>query len=167
MRERRHLANRERRVLDLNVLAIFLVGDHPGNKYVAPIIEEGLRGVYVPLIMDILPIRAYWVMTKKWGCGEEESAKAIKHFVKEYDVPQYYSLHRQTIVRSFDLAEELSHDVYDCVYLAAAEQENAHAIITTDADFKRLCERTELEYINPVPEKVLKQFKGWGEKSNS
>ena len=59
------MANRERRVLDLNVLAIFLVGDHPGNKYVAPIIEEGLRGVYVPLIMDILPIRAYWVMTKK------------------------------------------------------------------------------------------------------
>lgn len=148
------------------MFAIFLVDDHPGNKYVAPIIEEGLRGAYIPLIMDILPIRAYWVMTKKWGCGEEESSRAIRHFVKEYDVPQYYSLHRQTIVRSFNLAEELNHDVYDCVYLAAARQENARAIITTDADFKELCGQTELDYINPVPAKVLKQFKGWSEKGS-
>ena len=161
------MVNKERRVIDLNVLAIFLVDDHPGNKYVAPIIEEGLRGAYTPLIMDILPIRAYWVMTKKWGCREEESSRAIRHFVKEYDVPQYYRLNRQTIVRSFDLAEELNHDVYDCVYLAAAKQENAQAIITTDADFKRLCDRTGLEYINPVPANVLKQFKEWGEKADS
>lgn len=74
--------------------------------------------------------------------------------------PQNYRLHRQTIVKSFDLAKELNHDVYDCVYLAAAEQENAQAIIITDLDFKELCERAELDYINPVPAKVLKQFKG-------
>ena len=155
------MANKEKRVLDVNVLAIFLVEDHPGNGYVTPMVEEGLRGVYIPLVMDILPIRAYWVMTKRWGCGEEESAKAVRHFVKEYEMPQYYYLHKQTIVKSFDLAGKLKHDVYDCVYLAAAEQENAQAIITTDSDFEGLCRRTGLKYLNPIPADVLKNFKGW------
>ncbi|MFQ5710160.1 MAG: type II toxin-antitoxin system VapC family toxin [Candidatus Geothermarchaeales archaeon] len=153
----------EKRILDVNVLAIFLVEDHPGNRYAAPVVEEGLRGAYVPLIMDILPIRAYWVMTKKWGCGEEESVSAVKHFIKEYDRPQYYCLHRETIARSFELAEELKHDVYDCVYLAAALQEGASAIITTDTDFEKLCKQAELEYINPVPSHVLRRFRGWKE----
>jgi len=155
------LASKERRVLDVNTLAIFLVEDHPGNQYVSPVLEEGLRGAYIPLVMDILPIRAYLVMTKKWECSEEESAKAVKHFIKEYDRPEYFCLHKQAIMRSFELAEELNHDVYDCVYVAAALQENASTIITTDTDFEKLCKRTRLRYINPVPAKVLKQFKEW------
>lgn len=153
------MASRERRVLDVNALAIFLVGNHPGNEYVSPIIGEGLRGAYIPLIMDILPIRAFWVMTTKWGCPERESAEAVKHFIREYERPQYYCLQRQTILKSFELAEELNHDVYDCVYLASALQENATAIITTDTDFEGLCPRIGLEYINPVPAEVLKRFK--------
>lgn len=153
--------SKEGRVLDVNALAIFLVEDHPGNAYVSPLIEEGLRGAYIPLIMDILPIRAYWVMTKKWGCSEKESAEAIKHFVREYDRPRYYCLQKGTIGKSFELAEELNHDVYDCVYLASALQENAAGILTTDTDFESLCKRTGLEYINPIPTEVLKRFKEW------
>lgn len=149
----------EKRLLDINVLAIFLVKNHPGNKYISPIIEEGLRGGFTPLIMDILPIRAYWVMTKRWGCPEKESAVAIRHFIKEYDRPQYPSLRKETIAESFALAEKLKHDVFDCAYLAFALQEGAEAIITTDTDFKRLCAHMGLEYINPVPTEVLKHFK--------
>lgn len=153
------MASKERRVLDVNALAIFLVGNHPGNEHVSPIIEEGLRGAYILLIMDILPIRAFWVMTKKWECQEKESAEAVKHFIREYERPHYYCLNRQTILKSFKLAEELNHDVYDCVYLASALQENATAIISTDTDFKGLCPRIGLKYINPVPAEVLKRFK--------
>ena len=43
------------------ILAIFLVEDHPGHDYVAPIVEAGLRGDYVPVMLDITPIRAYWI----------------------------------------------------------------------------------------------------------
>jgi len=153
------LASKERRVLDVNALAIFLVGNHPGNEYISPLIEEGLRGAYILLIMDILPVRAFWVMTKKWKCPEKESAEAVEHFVREYERPQYYRIHRQTILKSFELAKELNHDVYDCVYLASALQENASAVITTDTDFERLCPRLGLEYINPIPSEVLKHFK--------
>lgn len=151
--------NKEKRVLDVNALAIFLVEDHPGNHYVSPVIEEGLRGAFIPLIIDILPVRVYWVMIKKWGCTKRESAEAIKHFVREYDRPQYCCLSRRTITETFKLAEQIKHDVFDCVYLSLALQEGASAIITTDTDFERLCKRVNLNYINPVPIDVLKRFK--------
>jgi predicted nucleic acid-binding protein len=151
--------NRERKVLDVNTLAIFLVKDHPGNKYVSSVVEEGLRGAYVPLVIDILPIRAYWIMTRRWGCPQRESVEAIEHFIRTYDRPRYPSLQKQTIVESFRLANRLKHDVFDCVYLAFALQESAKAIITTDTDFERLCTHAGLEYVNPVPKEVLKNFK--------
>lgn len=133
--------------------------DHPGNEYVSSVVEEGLRGAYVPVVMDILPVRAYWIMARRWGCSEKESAEAIRHFVKAYDRPQYSSLRKEAIVESFRLAEELNHDVFDCVYLAFALQEGAKGIVTTDTDFERLCKRVGLEYVNPVPIEVLRRFK--------
>ena len=149
----------EKRVIDVNVLAVFLVKDHPGNEYVSPVVEEGLRGAFIPLVMDILPIRAYWIMTKKWECPEKESAEAVEYFVKAYDRPRYPCLRRETLLESFRLAKKLRHDVFDCIYLAFALQEDAKAIVTTDTDFEQLCKQTGLEYVNPVPKEVLKQFK--------
>nr|MDO8134019.1 PIN domain-containing protein [Candidatus Njordarchaeum guaymaensis] len=152
-------APKERKVLDVNTLAIFLVKDHPGNEYISSVVEEGLRGTYIPLIMDILPVRAYWIMTKRWRCPEEESAEAIKHFIEAYDRPRYSGLKKEMIVEGFRLAEETRHDMFDCVYLAFALQEHASAIITTDTDFERLCKHIGIEYVNPVPLEVLKRFR--------
>ncbi len=149
----------EKKVLDVNILAVFLVKDHPGNEYVSPVVEEGLRGGFIPLLLDILPIRAYWIMMKKWGCPEKDSAEAIEHFVKAYDRPHYSCLRRETILEGFRLAKEFRHDVFDCTYLAFALQEDANTIITTDTDFEQLCKQTGLEYVNPVPKEVLKHFK--------
>jgi predicted nucleic acid-binding protein len=151
----------DRRVLDVNTLAIFFVEDHPGNPYVSPVVEEGLTGRYVPLILDVLPLRAYWVMTAKWGCPKEESADAIARFLEVYERPQYPGLHGSSVLESFRLAKKLGHDVFDCAYLALAQQENATAIITTDTDFRRLCKGLKLQCQNPVPDNVLKRFKAW------
>lgn len=151
----------DRRVLDVNTLAIFFVEDHPGHRYVSPVVEEGLAGRYVPLILDILPLRAYWVMTVKWGCSKDQSAAAIARFLEVYDRPRYPGLHKSSILESFRLAKELRHDVFDCAYLALAQQEGAKSIITTDGDFQRLCKRLKLEYQNPVPDNVLKRFRAW------
>jgi predicted nucleic acid-binding protein len=150
--------NKEKKVLDVNALAIFLVKDHPGNTFVSPVVEEGLRGAYIPILMDILPIRSYWIMTKKWGCPRTESAEAVSHFIRAYDRVRYAGLQKETIVESFGLAEKLKHDVFDCAYLAFALQERAKAIVTTDTDFGRICSQVGLEYINPVPKNVLKRF---------
>jgi len=118
-----------------------------------------LKAHFIPVIMDILPVRAYWIVTRKCECPEKESAGAIKHFVKAYDRPQHPNLTQESIVESFKLAEKLKHDVFDCVYLALALQEDADAIVTTDTDFERLCKHVGLEYANPVPLDVLRRFK--------
>jgi predicted nucleic acid-binding protein len=152
-------ATMEKRVFDVNVLAVFLVKRHPGREYVLPVVEAGLRGGYVPVLLDFLPMRAYWIMTRGWGLPAKESASAIEHFVKTYDVPRYLALSRETILEGFRLAEELKHDVYDCMYLALALQEKAAGIVTTDTDFEKLCKHVGLRYINPVPKEVLKRFK--------
>jgi predicted nucleic acid-binding protein len=151
--------NIEKRILDVNVLAIFLVKDHPGHEYVTPIIETGLRGNYIPLLLDVLPTRAFWIMTKKWGLPEKESVCAIEHFLTAYELPRYPSLTPKSIIQAFKLAKELKHDVYDCLYITLALQEKAKAIITTDTDFEKICKHTELNYINPVPKEILKRFK--------
>ncbi len=132
---------------------------HPGFEYVSPVVEAGLRGAYVPLVMDVLPMRAFWIMTRRWGLPEKVSAAAVEHFVKAYDRPRYLCLKRESILEGFRLAEELRHDVFDCMYLALAQQEKAKGIVTTDTDFEKLCKQAGLEYINPVPKEVLKRFK--------
>lgn len=114
-----------------------------------------------PLILDILPLRAYRVMTSKWGCEPKESAGAVLHFVRSYEVLRYYALSRETIARSFTLAKELRHDVFNCAYLAAAIQEGASTILTTDTDFESLCGRIHVAYANPIPREVLKRFARW------
>ena len=84
MRVKRPLANIERKVWDVNILAIYLVEDHPGNKYVTPIVDDGLRGVYIPILMDILPIRAYWIMERIWKINRDEAAEAIIDFLNKH-----------------------------------------------------------------------------------
>jgi predicted nucleic acid-binding protein len=161
--ERQRLANSEdlleKKVFDLNILAVFLVKGHPGFKSVSKVVEEGLRGAYIPLIMDFLPMRAYWIMTQRWSLPSNECAASIEHFLKTYDTPRYPSLSRETILEGFRFAKDLKHDVFDCMYLAIALQEKATGIVTTDTDFEKLCNQVGLKYINPVPREVLKQFK--------
>jgi predicted nucleic acid-binding protein len=151
--------NHETRVFDVNVLAIFLGTTHPGLDYVAPVVMDGLRGAYVPVLLDVLPMRAYWIMTHCWGASAKESAASVRFFVKTYPIPQYVGLSREAITKSLELAEELNHDVFDCIYLALALQEKATAIVTTDTDFEKLCRHVGLTYINPVPKEILKRFK--------
>ena len=148
----------EKRVFDVNILAIYLVKGHPGFACVSPIVEQGLRGTYIPLIIDFLPVRAYWIMTKRWGLSEKDCRASIEHFLSNYDMPRYLCLGRETIAYGFQLSENLKHDVFDCMYLALALREKATGIITTDTDFEKLCKTLGLEYINPVPREVLKRF---------
>jgi predicted nucleic acid-binding protein len=164
MPEKQPLANSatenvEKRVFDVNVLAIFLSNGHPGFEYVLPLVEAGLRGAYMPVLMDVLPVRAYWIMTHPWGLPKPACAAAIQHFVQAYDVPRYASLHRETILEAFKLAKDLNQDVSDCMYLALALQEGASSILTTDTNFEKLCSQVGIRYVNPVPKEVLKRFK--------
>jgi hypothetical protein len=43
--------------------------------------------------------------------------------------------------------------------LALGDQKIGKSIITTHTDFQRLCKRLKLEYLNPIPDDLLKRFK--------
>ena len=62
------MAGRDRILVDVNTLAIFLVEDHPGHSFVAREMERGLSGHFIPLVLDVVPMRAYWIMTRQWDC---------------------------------------------------------------------------------------------------
>ena len=152
---------RDKITIDVNTLAIFLVEDHPGNRYVAPQLEEGLQGRFIPLTPDIVPIRAYWITPRQWGCDREESEKAIRHFLDHYPTVQYCRITREVVHVAFELARELHHDGFDTAYLAVALQNQATGIMTTDTDFRKLCQKKHLQYLNPVPTRVLEKFVAW------
>jgi len=73
----------------------------------------------------------------------------------------YVPVKKEIILEAFKLSKQLKHDVYDCIYLALAKQENASTIITTDTDFQKLCQKIELKYENPIPPKILKRFQSY------
>ena len=155
------MADRDRILVDVNCLAIFLVEDHPGHSYVSREIEKGLSGHFIPIILDIVPMRAYWIMTHPWGCGAAESERALRHFLDAYPLVEYCPLSKTVLHRAFDLARELHHDPFDSTYLAGALENQASGIMTTDTDFRRLCQAKKLDYVNPVPPRVLEKFAGW------
>ncbi len=147
-----------RKLIDINFLSIFFVEDHPGFNYIKKLMEEGLTGAFKIVIPEILPFRAFWILTTKWGIDKQLAKEVILEFVKNYSIPIYVGLKRETIIEAFKYSNELNHDIYDCYYLALAKQEDATSILTTDADFDKLCKKIGLKYENPVPLDILKKF---------
>ncbi len=147
-----------RKLIDINFLSIFFVEDHPGFSYIKKLMDEGLTGAFKIIIPEILPFRAFWILTTKWGIDKQLAKEIILEFVKNYSIPIYAGLKRETIIEAFKYSNELNHDIYDCYYLALAKQENATSILTTDTDFDKLCKKIGLNYENPVPLDILKKF---------
>ena len=145
------------KLLDVNVLSIFLVENHPGNVYVDPVVSEGLAGTYRLLVPDYLPLRARWVLTTRWGIAKTDADRAIQDFLEQRRV-RYVGATRATLRSAYELAHRLRHDVYDTFYLALARDHGASALVTTDTGFRELCRRVGIEYENPVPSDVLSRF---------
>lgn len=145
------------KLIDLNILAIFLVEDHPGHRYVDQAVSAGLAGEYRLLMPDQLPLRARWVLTNRWGIDRPEADRAVEDFLHHRRV-RYVGASRATVQKAFELARTLRHDVYDTFYLALAMDHGAAAVITTDRDFRALCKKVDLTYENPVPDEVLRRF---------
>jgi predicted nucleic acid-binding protein len=144
-------------LLDVDALAIYLVDDHPGHPYVDQEIEPGFGGSRQILVCDLLLLRAHWVLVRRSGIDENEARTAIRSFLHQPIV--LVDVSRETILGTYDIAHEKKHDVFDCFYVAVARQWKASCILTTDTDFRKLCEGEDFEYLNPVPPEILTSFK--------
>lgn len=148
------------RLIDVNALAIFLVENHPGHSYVEPRVRQGLEGSYQLMVPAHFLLRARWVMTRQWGVPRGEADGTLRAFLGHSRV-RYVGGDRGALLKAYELAESLAHDVYDTHLLALAMENGAGGLLTTDMDFHRLCSRVGLEYENPVPRAVLKKFRGF------
>lgn len=148
---------RKTKLADVNILAIFLVEDHPGHPFVDKVMAEGLAGAYHLLLPDQAPLRARWILTSSWGIRKAEADRAVEDFLQHQRIG-YVGASRGSLLKAFDLARVLRHDVYDTFYLALAIEHGASAFLTTDADFRGLCPKVKVAYENPVPEDILAQF---------
>ncbi len=148
------------KLIDLNILAIFLVEDNPGHPHVDRAVSSGLAGEYRLLMPDQLPLRARWILTNRWGIGRSEADRALEDFLQHRRV-RYLGASRTTMQRAFELSKTLRHNVYDTFYLALAMDHGATTILTTDRDFRTLCRKVNLEYENPVPDEVLRRFEAF------
>lgn len=144
-------------VVDINILAIYLVENHPGHLYVSNLIDSMISRGTKLVLFDFLPLRAYWIMTSKWKIPKNDAMESIISFLRLPNII-FSCLEPKDFLDAFRLARELRHDVYDVIYIIFARKVMADGIITTDTDFEKLCNKTNIEYINPVPQKILRQF---------
>jgi predicted nucleic acid-binding protein len=145
-----------RRVLpDLNALSIQLVDDHPGHPYVADELVPTLRGTDTLLVFGYLPLRVQWLLTDI-GFEDVQARNAVSSLL-EYPL-EFVDVEAATVLEAYEISAEKNHDVYDCFYLALARDADADVLVTTDRDFEGLCRDEPFEYVNPVPEDVLREF---------
>jgi len=145
---------------DVNALAIQLVEDHPGHEYVAPALVPALTGEDTLLVFGYLPLRVQWVL-EDLGFETVEARNAVSSLLA-YPM-EFVDVDDETLRTAYEISAEHDHDVYDCFYLALARETGADRLVTTDRDFESLCRPEDVEYVNPVPDRVLAEFHAAGE----
>jgi predicted nucleic acid-binding protein len=131
------------------------VDDHPGHPYVAEELVPALTGDDTLLMFGYLPLRIQWVL-EDLEFDTVDARNAVSSLV-QYPM-EFVDVDDETILSAYECSAEKNHGVYGCFYVALARQANADVLLTTDRDFEALCESEYFEYVNPVPEEVLKNF---------
>ena len=150
MTRRAHSLPTEVTVLtDVNILAIGLTDDHPAYDDVYPWIEDALDGPNVLLVFDYYPLRTQYIMTRKFGVEPVDARNAVQSLVQS--PARIVSATDTTLLDAYDISADKNHDVYDAFLLALARSYDADYLITTDADFDKLCKTEDVTYQNPIP----------------
>lgn len=126
-------------VVDASVAVKWMVRE-PGNEA-----ARSLFDLPNPLIApDWLLIEAASTFWKKVKASELLQIHAERHLE---DLPRFFSRFYDSsllVAEALSLAFRLRHSVYDCVYLALAEQENCR-LVTADEAFFAAMKRASLE----------------------
>jgi predicted nucleic acid-binding protein len=134
---------------DVNILAIGLTDDHPAYDEVYPWLEETLDGPNVLLVFDYYPLRAQFIMTRRFGVEPVAARNAVQSLVRS--PARVVGATDTMVLDAYDISAEKNHDVYDSFLLALARSYEADYLLTTDTDFGDLCETEDVTYQNPIP----------------
>lgn len=100
-------------------------------------------------MIDYYPLWAQYIMTQQFGVERVDAQNAVQSLVQ---IPtQIIGATDTTVLDAYDISAEKNHDVYDTFLLALAYSYDADYLLTTDAEFKELCETEDVMYQNPIP----------------
>jgi predicted nucleic acid-binding protein len=114
------------RVVDASVALRWFV-DAPGTDAALQLLE-GEEALIAPDLIVVEVANAAWKLARAGEISEEHGARVAGAVASSFSelVPS-----GRLIVRAYALAGALEHPVYDCVYLALAEREEAR-LVTAD-----------------------------------
>lgn len=104
---------------------------HDARQYLLP--QHNL------LAPDLLKIEFANILFKKENNHEIDAIRSdnlLQHFLQKSTI-KYVST-EGLLSRAHEIAREISHPVYDCIYLALAEQENAEMVTADQKFYKRV-----------------------------
>lgn len=120
-------------IIDASIGVKWLVPEEDSEQAVR-LLEKG--PLYVPRLFHAEVANALWAKARKGEIDLDrvEPVSSLAHVVTDLNDADY-------LARALDLARELDHPVYDCIYLAAAEALGC-ALTTADEQFSRKLAKT-------------------------
>jgi predicted nucleic acid-binding protein len=116
-------------VVDASV-AVKWVTNEPGTDAALALLDQHL---IAPAIWLAEAANALWRHVR---LGEATAAEALTRLLELIEAPVVTSSIEPYVPRALQLAVELRHPVYDCIYLAVAEHHDTH-VVTDDRRFAR------------------------------
>ncbi len=114
-------------VIDASV-ALKWVLDEPGKDAADALLDEAL---IAPALWLLEAANALWRRTRR---GEISGPEAQERLAALFTAPVTMIPIETDLLAAAELADELGHPVYDCLYLAAAIRENTY-VVTADTRF--------------------------------
>lgn len=121
-------------VIDASV-ALKWVLDEPGSDAADALLNEEL---IAPALWLLEAANALWRRTQR---GEITAEEAKERLAELYNAPVTTITIDDDLLAAADLANQLGHPVYDCLYLAMAIRENTY-VVTADSRFQAAVDRS-------------------------
>ena len=121
-------------VIDASV-ALKWVLDEPGREAADALLDEEL---IAPALWLLEAANALWRRSQR---GEISADQARARLVELHNAPVATAAIEDDLLAASDLATELAHPVYDCLYLAMAIREDTY-VVTADRRFHAAVDRS-------------------------
>ncbi len=121
-------------VIDASV-ALKWVLNEPGQEFAEALLDEEL---VAPALWLVEAANALW---RRASRGEISSEEAEERLAELCNAPVTAGAVEEDLPAAIRLANEISHPVYGCLYLALAARENTY-VVTADARFRAAAQRS-------------------------
>ncbi|HEY8260121.1 MAG TPA: type II toxin-antitoxin system VapC family toxin [Methylosinus sp.] len=123
-------------VVDASVAVKWLVAE-PGHEHATSLLLKAPT-LLAPDLIEVEVANVLWKKTRRGEIDRTQASQALDALPRFFDALEPSS---RFVARALEIALDLDHAIYDCVYLAAAERSGVR-LATADARLARKCSGT-------------------------